>query len=339
MPTVIDWSSTVEPSELVRQGRDALTEGLAVVLPGDCGYLALWKSGTRVELPAPALFPWELGDLGLEIPSLARRLMFRAWPAPLIVEFPASGEVPAAVNGFGRFRYPDHPLCEAILPAIADRGPILVADTGDSTADAALERLGSSVGLVVDVGELPVAKPSVVRVEGSGYRILEVGAFAREEIERLAARIILFVCTGNTCRSPLAEGLTKKMLADRLGCSVSELPARGFWVLSAGVSAFGGGPASGESYAVAEEFGADLSGHVSRPVNPQLLAAADDVIAMTAGHLHTLQTRFPGLGSARLLCGESDLDDPIGAGQEVYRECARTIVQHLERFLLEWVGS
>ena len=173
-----------------------------------------------------------------------------------------------------------------------------------------------------------------------GYTITEPGAFPADEIERLAARIVLFVCTGNTCRSPMAEALAKKVLADRLGCTPDELPGRGFWVLSAGISAWGGGPASAESVTVAAEFGADLGAHASRPVNPQLLLAADDVIVMTQSHLHALAARYPGMGpTARLLCGDEDLDDPIGAGEEVYRECARTILQHVERFLPEWVGS
>ena len=48
--------------------------------------------------------------------------------------------------------------------------------------------------------------------------MIESGVFPKEELEKLAARIVLFVCTGNTCRSPLAEALAKKLLADRLGC-------------------------------------------------------------------------------------------------------------------------
>jgi hypothetical protein len=61
---------------------------------------------------------------------------------------------------------------------------------------------------------------------------------------------------------------------------------------------------------------------------------------MTRSHLHALAARYPDVGpAARLLCGEEDLDDPIGAGEEVYRECARTIARNLERFLPEWVGS
>ena len=343
MPTVIDWSPAVDPSELVRQVRDVITAGSAVVLPGDCGYLAVWKPNARIELPSPALLAWgpdEAAELGLSIPPAARRLMLRAWPAPLVIELPAPADFTASVNGFTRLRCPDHPLFDLVFPAVAGLGPVLVADTGYATAEAAIQRLGEAVGLAVNAGEKLVAAPTVVQVTDAGYTIAEPGAFPADEIERLAARIVLFVCTGNTCRSPLAEALAKKALADRLGCAPHELPGRGFWVLSAGVAAYGGGAASEESVAVAAELGADLRDHYSRPVNPQLLLAADDVIAMTRDHLYALAARYPGIGpTARLLCGNEDLDDPIGADAEVYRACARTIIQHLERFLPEWVGS
>ncbi len=341
MPTVIDWSPTVDPSELVRQTRDALASGKAVVLPGDCGYLALWRLGANVALPNPALLVWgpdEATVLGASVPTVARRLMLRAWLAPLIIEMPATTN--ASADGFARFRFPEHPLFELVIPALADLGPVLVADTGDATASEAATRLGDVVELAVNAGELASGVPTVVRVTDAGHEVTHAGAFPVDEIERLAARIVLFVCTGNTCRSPLAEGLAKKLLADRFACSVGELPARGIWVLSAGVAAYGGGPASEESCAVADEFGANLNDHTSRPVNPQLLFAADDVIAMTRSHLYALAANYPGVGPApRLLCGDEDLDDPIGAGREVYRVCAETIMRHLERILPEWVVS
>ncbi len=356
MPTVIDWSPTVDPSEFVRQTRDTLASGSVVVLPGDCGYLALWRADTAVSLPNSALLVWgpdEAAALGLSVPTVARRLMFRAWPAPLVIEVPATVAVPATVTGFARFRFPDHPLFEMVIPAVADLGPVLVADLGVATTNEAVARLGEAVGLVVNAGErISGAVPTVVRVTnppgssaclmgaGAGIEITQPGAFPVDEIVRLAARIILFVCTGNTCRSPLAEGLAKTLLAEKLGCTVGELPARGFWVLSAGVAAYGGSPASEESCAVAAEFGADLNEHTSRPVNPQLLFAADDVIAMTQSHLYALATNYPNVGpGARLLGDDEDLDDPIGAGREVYRACAETIVRHLERILPEWVVS
>lgn len=350
MPTVIDWTPAVDPSELVAQVRDALAAGAAVVLPGDCGYLALWRPGAGVELPTPSILAWgpdEVASRGWRVPSAARRLMFRAWPAPLVVEIPAKTSPPPpgasgeqTTDGFDRFRFPEHPLFELIIPAVAPLGLVLVAETGDPTARAAAARLGDAVELAVNAGEIAVEPPTVVRTAGGSYRVTEGGAFPADEVERLAARIVLFVCTGNTCRSPLAEALAKKALADRLGCAVDALPGRGFWVLSAGVAAHGGSAASEESVTVAAEFGASLDGHRSRPVNPQLLMAADDVIAMTRGHLHAMAARYPGAGPAPvLLCGDDDLDDPIGAGADVYRECARTIARHLERFLSEWVVS
>lgn len=343
MPTVIDWSPTVDPSELVPPTRDALAAGAAVVLPGDGGYVALWRPGAGVALGEPALLvfgPDEAAALGARVPTAARRLTARAWPAPLVVEVPCGPGTPAARDGFVRLRFPEHPLFDAVVPAVGDLGPVLVADAGAATADEAAARLGDAAGLVIDAGPRNATPPTVVRVSDAGCRVTEPGAFPADDVEKLAARIVLFVCTGNTCRSPLAESLAKKLLADRLGCAAAELPARGFWVLSAGVSAAGGWPASPESCAVAAEFGADLSGHASRPVNPQLLLAADDVIAMTRGHLHALASRYPGAGpAARLLCGDDDLDDPIGAGLDVYRACARTVATHLERLLPEWVVS
>jgi protein-tyrosine phosphatase len=238
-----------------------------------------------------------------------------------------------------RFRCPEHPLFETMAAEI--EVPLLVVDTFRPTAEGVLDLLEDPNAVAVSAGELGVGgKPTVVTATDGGYEITEAGLMPNDEVEKLAARIVLFVCTGNTCRSPLAEGLAKAMLAERLGCSTDELPRRGIWVLSAGVSALADAPAAAEAVVVAGELGADLRGHGSRAVNAQLLAAADDVIAMTRGHAQALAARFPEIGSRpRLLCGEADLDDPIGGSLEVYRQCAHAIRAHLQRLILEWTGS
>lgn len=152
-------------------------------------------------------------------------------------------------------------------------------------------------------------------------------------------RSVLFVCTGNTCRSPLAESICKRMLADRLGCEPGELPARGFVVRSAGVMAYSGDIASPLAVDVARELQAELGAHRSRPVNPELLAEATDVIAMTRGHLAALTVRYPNLGpDPRLLCEGFDLPDPIGGDTDEYRACARLIADSLVPFIQKWLG-
>jgi protein-tyrosine phosphatase len=234
---------------------------------------------------------------------------------------------------------PEHDAAQRIL----QQAPVPVLLQGDRDNEpASLEQLCSAVGpdvaLAIDAGTMPTGAPvSVVEVDGNRWQMLAEGAVSAEEIARQAPCLIVFVCTGNTCRSPIAEALCKKELAQRLGCPIEELPHRGYLVLSAGMAAAPGDMATPEAVEAARELGADLTGHLSRPLDPALVAQADYLLTMTRGHLALLAARHPEAGCRpRLLSPEGDdVPDPIGGEQAVYQDCARTIQKHVDALLRE----
>lgn len=136
---------------------------------------------------------------------------------------------------------------------------------------------------------------------------------------------VLFVCTGNTCRSPMAEGLFRNAVSDRSDFQVS----------SAGVAASKGTPCSSETRTLLNSRGISSSDFRSRPVTDAILAAATHVFAMTRSHLHTLESRFPEHSDKFYLACEFtqfassghsiDVPDPIGMGRSAYAEVANTL--------------
>ena len=139
------------------------------------------------------------------------------------------------------------------------------------------------------------------------------------------AKHVLFVCTGNTCRSPMAEGLFRKAIEGR----------NDFEVGSAGVAAYKGSTASPETLSILKKRGASLDGFKSRPVSDALLKQATHVFAMTEGHLAMLEARFSDHADKFYLVREFsgisdkrqgiDVPDPIGMGMAAYEEVAKVL--------------
>lgn len=134
---------------------------------------------------------------------------------------------------------------------------------------------------------------------------------------------ILFVCLGNICRSPMAEGLLKKMRSD-------------FSVSSAGVSSMDGWHAMPEAVEVMKGHGVDISRHVAKPVREEFVMEADLVLAMTRRHKKMLISRYPDaedkIFTLREYAGTGvDIADPYGRSKRAYETAAREIAEALEK--------
>ncbi|AMW04947.1 low molecular weight protein arginine phosphatase [Gemmatimonas phototrophica] len=146
---------------------------------------------------------------------------------------------------------------------------------------------------------------------------------------------LLFVCTGNTCRSPLAETIARRMIADR--------HLAGITVSSAGTSAWPDSSASDGALLVSLEHGTDITGHRARPLSPDIVASADVILAMGPHHLERAEA-MGGAGRAFLLTaftgGEGRaVSDPFGGDLDVYRDTYRELEQEIASVLEKLAGQ
>lgn len=332
---------TVLPTETVY--------GLAATLSNESAVKRLLEIKGRLEGHAIPLAISNYSMLCDYVPRpgrLGQRLARRCWPGPVTLVFRISPEddawrglpeltrnaiIPGDTVGF---RVPLHAVTQEILEEVGE--PVLLTSanlTGEPpavTVEQAIKTLEDKVDLYLDAGESELRKPStVVRIDGNNFEILRAGAITQQTIERLTAKIILFVCTGNTCRSPMAEVICEQLLAEHLGCSVEELENQGYVILSAGIAASENQPASPESQHVAQKFGTSLTDHQSQRVSESLVRYADMIFVMTRGHREALLSMWPNSDTRLqvLRTDNGDISDPIGGDASVYMNCAHQIEQ------------
>lgn len=290
---------------------------------------------------------------------LLRRLTRKSWPGPLtlIAEEPDPAQTEMArscspeqlrevffENTVG-LRCPDHPVAARLL---ADANAPIVASSANLPGrpppvdlESALKDLDGLVEYALDAGRTQYNVAStILEVRGNAWTLRRAGSLDERTIRRLARSEVLFVCTGNSCRSPMAEALFRHKLAQRLGLSPEALAEAGYAVSSAGTHALPGGQASRNAVDEMARRGLDLHGHRSQPLTVEVVQRAERIYVMSPEHLEAARALAPGRAAdIRLLDPGRPVADPIGGGPDEYRRCAGHIEQALDARLTEFVNE
>ena len=367
---IVHIFETGEYDAQIRRGTEVLAGGGVIVLPTETVYGAAGlvnKAASRARLAAlrgadnkPFTVHVARRDDARDylgpLNEFGERLLRKLWPGPvgLIFDVPAERRREVA-NKFGvaerdvydgdtiTLRCPDHIVATDVLSSV--NGPVAMTLAGSSSGGASwsagrmAEDLDGKVDLIFDAGPAQHSKPStILKVGPSSYQIVRQGVYDERIIERLLRTTILFVCSGNTCRSPMAEAITRRVLAEKLHVPEPELERKGITVISAGSYAMPGARAAAPAVEALREMGSDLSQHRSRPLTVELIHQADMIFTMGRSHAAAVQALVPSATEkVTTLDPAGDIDDPIGGDAALYKTLAGQLQTLIEKRLNEKV--
>jgi len=250
------------------------------------------------------------------------------------------------------FRIPDSKLCHELVKEVG--GPIsstsvnLANHENLGNADDIIEVFGKKIDLILDAGPITSEKGStVLDITTSPPTLVREGDVSRVEVEKILGHeifdsypkkfMITFVCSGNICRSPMAEGILKKIFQRTIYKDFVE-------VNSAGTLDLGGMPAALESIDVSQEFEIDLAEHKSQHLRRDIIRRAHLVICLALNHYNYITRRYPEFKDKVLLLKQwkkkvklanPSIADPIGHDTEFFRRTFNEINNEVKRILPE----
>ena len=315
--------------------------------------------GRRAEKPY-TLHIGQRDDVHRYVPSIgirAKKLVQTAWPGPLTMVFQLNqrdietqqGTLDSEVfeslytdNSIG-IRCPKNAIALRLLRmtenAVVAPSANISGQPPAVEAKEVLGRFSGQIELLLDGGTCKHKKSSTVaKIGKNGLEILRPGVYSETELQTMSTIRFLFVCTGNTCRSPMAAGIFHKYLAEKLRCDVDQVEEMGYKISSAGVMNLAGSPASAGAMAACAAKGIDIRSHTSTHLSHELVEESDYIFVM--GRMH--RERVAALSnkpSVRcvLVAENREIPDPIGQSQEFYNDCAELIEEAVQKRIGELV--
>ncbi len=287
----------------------------------------------------------------------AEKLIRNAWPGPLTIVFElddhdmAKQQISLKREAFESLyknnsigiRCPDNPVASILLrlthnPIVAPSANV-TGEPPATDAEEVLARFSGQIDLLLDAGPCKYKKSStVVKIDKKKLEILRPGVYSQVELEEMSEVKFLFVCTGNTCRSPMAAGIFRKYLSEKLQCEVDQLDKMGYKVFSAGIIDLESSPASAEARAACADKGIDITAHRSKILSRELIEENDFIFAMGRTHVERVTALSPKAANKCMLMAENkDIPDPIGQGQQVFNRCADLIEKAVKKRISELV--